>query len=81
MGSPLSPVVANIFMEETALVTCDFTPKLWLRYVDVTFVVWKQCENHLTDFLEHINGLHRRIDFAMEKEVSGKLPLLDVYIS
>ena len=33
-----------------------------------------------TDFLEHLNGLHRRIDFTMEKEVSGKLPFLDVLV-
>ena len=80
---PLSPVVANIFMEEleeTALVTCDFAPKLWLRYVDDTFVVWQHGENYLTEFLEHLNGLHRRIDFTMEKEVSGKLPFLDVLV-
>ena len=84
MGSPLSPVVANIFMEDfegTALVTCDLPPKLWLRYVDDTFVVWQHGENHLGEFLEHLNGLHTRIDFTMEEEVSGKLPFLDVLYS
>ena len=83
MGSPLSPVVANIFMEDfegTALVTCDLPPKLWLRYVDDTFVVWQHGENHLGEFLEHLNGLHTRIDFTMEEEVSGKLPFLDVLV-
>ena len=83
MGSPLSPVVANIFMEDfegTALVTCDLPPKLWLRYVDDTFVVWQHGENHLGEFLEHLNELHTRIDFTMGEEVRGKLPFLDVLV-
>lgn len=44
MGSPVSPVVANIFMEmweETALTSCplDIKPRMWLRYVDDTFTI------------------------------------------
>ncbi len=37
MGSPLSPIVANLFMEafeKRALETAVIRPKVWLRYVD-----------------------------------------------
>ena len=40
MGSPLSPVLANIYMEyfeEMALGFTPLKPSMWLRYVDDTF--------------------------------------------
>ena len=43
MGSPLSPVVANIYMEkfeEYALRSADLKPRMWRRYVNNTFVLW-----------------------------------------
>ena len=42
MGSPLSPVIANIYMEgieEEALNTAVDIPSLWVRYVYDTFVI------------------------------------------
>jgi len=42
MGSPLSPVVANIFMEDfesKALASARLLPKLWKRFVDDTNVI------------------------------------------
>ena len=40
MGSPISPIVANIFMEDfenRALTTSPCTPKIWKRFVDDAF--------------------------------------------
>ena len=72
MGSPLSP--------ETALTTTNHQPKVWLRYVDDTFVLWQHGDDHLQEFLQHLNGLHNRILFTMEKEDDHKLPFLDVLV-
>ena len=45
MGSPISPIVANIFMEDfenRALATSPCTPKIWKRFVDDAFTVIKK---------------------------------------
>ena len=58
MGSPLSPVVANIFMEDfeqTALSTPNLKPKIWFRYVNDTFVIWQHGKDKLEEFLEQLN--------------------------
>lgn len=42
MGSPISPIIANFFMErfeEKALESSVLKPAVWFRYVDDTFVV------------------------------------------
>ncbi|MDA8031702.1 MAG: reverse transcriptase domain-containing protein, partial [Alphaproteobacteria bacterium] len=83
MGSPLSPVVAGLFMEDfeqTALVTADREPKLWLRYVDDTFIIWPHGRTQLVAFLNHLNNLCEKIQFTMEVEEENQLPFLDVLV-
>jgi len=71
MGSPVSPLVANMFMEhfeQKLLNTEDLKPKLWKRYVDdILEVVKKGSVEKLTDFL---NGLDdsNNIKFTYEVE-------------
>jgi len=88
MGSPLSPVTANMFLkdfekkatEQATKATEQATHKLacWFRYVDDTFVILPHGQKKLTEFLNHLNGLHK-IQFTMEIE-EGHLPFLDIDI-
>ena len=84
MGSPLSPVIANLYMEffeKLAIEKTPLKPKMWKRYVDDTFVVWEHgLESELTSFLEHLNSLRPSIQFTCEVEEGGKLPFLDVQL-
>ena len=79
MGSPLSPVLANMYMEafeRRALEREELRPKLWWRYVDDTFVVIKK--ERLEPFFEHLNSLDESIKLTMETETTGgNLPFLD----
>ena len=61
LGSPLSPVMANLFMEEfekKALATATLKPGFWFRYVDDTLSSWSHGLDNLQKFLDHINSLH-----------------------
>ena len=83
MGSPLSPVIANFFMEDfekKAIEQATYKPVCWFRYVDDTFVIWPHGQEKLEDFLVHLSGLRNKIQFTMEKEEEGHLPFLDIDI-
>ena len=57
MGSPVSPIVANIYMkmfEDLALQRTQ-VPRIWKRYVDDTFCVME--EQNTSVFLDHLNSL------------------------
>ena len=80
MGSPLSPVMANIYMEwfeEHAINTAVDKPKMWKRYVDDTFSIWPHGKEKLDIFLKHLNSIAPTINFTMEIEENNSLPFLD----
>ena len=82
MGSPVSPLTANIFMEDferKALSSYPNPPRFWGRYVDDTMFIIKKCE--IENITNHINALHPAIiKFTIEREVNGQLPMLDVRV-
>ena len=81
MGSPLSPVIANLYMEAfktRALELAPLRPKMWVRYVDDTFILWPHGEEELRIFHDHLNSINHSIQFMYEKEIEGTLPFLDV---
>ncbi|MGL5072033.1 MAG: hypothetical protein ACRC61_12320, partial [Aeromonas salmonicida] len=83
MGSPISPVVANIYMtffETIAIETTVYKPKIWWRYVDDVFAIWPHGTEKLNNFLDHLNNRNNSIKFTMEVEVNNRLPFLDVLL-
>ena len=68
MGSPLSPIVANLFMEaieERTLESAALQPRMRVRYMDDKFVLWPHEEDELE---QHLNSQHPSIQFTMEEE-------------
>ena len=82
MGSPISPIVANIFMEDfenRALATSPCTPKIWKRFVDDAFTVIKK--NQKQTFLNHLNSINSNIQFTSEDPgEDGSIPFLDMLV-
>ena len=83
MGSPLGPVLANLFMgsHESKWLRDEKASEVlfYRRYVDDIFCVFES-ESQVEDFFAFINAQHRNIRFTCEKEVDGKLPFLDVLL-
>ena len=84
MGSPLDPVLANLFMghhEQHWLIQKEALPVLFYkRYVDDIFCIFKTSEQ-ADKFLYFLNTRYKNIKFTFEKEQDQKLPFLDVLIT
>ena len=84
MGSPLSPVIANVFLcnfENQYLEQCDptFKPDFYRRYLDDTFILFRNSDK-IDSFFNYFNSIHPNIKFTREVEVNQQLPFLDVTV-
>ena len=84
IGSPLGPVLANLFMSffHEANWIKEYGPGnilFYKRYVDDIFCLLNN-ENEAEHFLEYLNSKHTGIKFTMETEVENKIPFLDILI-
>lgn len=82
MGSPLAPILANIFMgfhEKRWPESSSIKPIVYKRYVDDIFAVFSN-ELEADEFLRYLNSQHSNIQFTVEKEQQQKLPFLDVLL-
>ena len=81
MGSPISPMVANLYMEDFEMRdinTSPHPPLMWKRFVDDTLVVIKAA--HKQNILDHINSIRHHIQFTSEdSRPDGSMPFLDIW--
>ena len=85
MGSPLSPLLANLcmeFVENEILNNCDpsMKPLIWLRYVDDIFIIFNDTQSDFDSFFNYVNNILPSIKFTVEYEIENKLPFLDVLV-
>jgi len=85
MDSPVSPFVANLYVEHLvwkllATAPVDLKAKLWNRYVDdISEIVRKTSVDELTYFLNNLDK-SGSIKFTYKMEPEGKLQFLDLLI-
>ena len=81
MGSPVSTIVANLYMEylEQKALSIAPTPRLWCRFIDDTFVIHKEVNKQ--GFLQHINSVDLAIKLTVEdNKEDGSIPFLDTIV-
>ena len=83
MGSPVSPIIANLYMEgfegDCSPHSPQPHPSVWFRYVDDTFNVIH--EYHVDEFTTNLNSLDYNIKFTTEPEQDGTLRFLDACVN
>lgn len=81
MGGPLSPIVADIVMEDllkTSMNKSARPPRFIKKYVDDIFAVMDR--DQVLTFQKILNGYHDNIRFTYELEERNCLPFLDLMV-
>jgi Reverse transcriptase (RNA-dependent DNA polymerase) len=84
MGSPLSPLMAEIFMNSFEIkilkdIDKERRIKKWIRYVDDILIVWEGEVNEFKKFTEQLNNIEKTIKF--QEEIGGlEINFLDINI-
>jgi len=79
MGSPLSPILADIVMQDLELKAINELKiefPLYYRYVDD--IVLLTPDNKVEDILNTFNSIHNRLQFTIEREKNRTLNFLDL---
>ena len=83
MGSPISPIVANLYLEDLelkAIQSAQNPPSFWRRFVDDTLTIIKSSQ--IDNFLHHLNSIDQNIQFTKEdSRPDGSMPFLDILIT
>ena len=84
LGSALSPIIANIFLnsfETKYLSECppEYQLFYYRRYLDDTFILFNRF-NQATNFYNYSNSRRTEINFKFEGESKNKLSFLDLTV-
>uniref|UniRef100_A0A5K4F1X7 Reverse transcriptase domain-containing protein n=1 Tax=Schistosoma mansoni TaxID=6183 RepID=A0A5K4F1X7_SCHMA len=82
MGSPLGPLLAEVFMSYVENMTSDLIGEttLYRRYMDDILII---CDKHFDVYrlLDKLNGVQNDIVMTHEPESNGQLAFLDILLS
>ena len=78
IGSPVSPVVASIFMEHIEKQALASSPYPIRFYVDDAFCFLQK--SSVEEVHKHLNSVSPAIQFTVEQEAERQFPFLDVLV-
>ena len=82
MGTRMAPNYAITFMhyfETNFLSNYPKQPKIWLRFIDDIYMIWKEGKLELDKFLESLNSYHQTIKFTYTID-ENEIPFLDTVV-
>ena len=82
LGSLVSPIVTNLYMEyfERKALRSAINPQLWYRFVDDTWVIQQQA--HKQAFLDQTNSIDPAIMLTVECiQGNGAIPFFDTLVT